>query len=291
MKKHYFFLLISLIAALLTWRSFVCNSYHFTIPIEKFSDSEIPCTSIKIEDYSYPVEIDLGSKTAISLDKIAIDKVKKNPAGSSRRMDFRGNKYETPLYTIDFLKIGELILGRTKIREESSVFALEGSILYKGKEKADSNPIVGRIGRDIFDSKNLLIDVPNLQLIVCDSLKKTSLEDPISLPFENTLAGIVLKIKTDAGTYRFLLDTGCTASALRSHASIESTKLRNGIPVFESSKFVIADVDFGKQDFYLLDLSLDFNEMDGLLGMDFIKDHAVYLDFRTNTAYISRPEM
>jgi predicted aspartyl protease len=99
------------------------------IPVEYLNSYQIPCTSIEIEGTRYSVEVDLGSKTALSLHKSVLDKMRKTLCGTIRRIDFRGNKYETSAYIIPKIKMGSLLLKKIKAKEESVHFLNEGSIV------------------------------------------------------------------------------------------------------------------------------------------------------------------
>lgn len=261
------------------------RSYYFSIPIEFVNAYQIPCTSIEIEGRSYPVEIDLGSKTALSLHKEVLDKISKDRCGVSRRLDFLGNKYETPLYFISNVKIGSLLLRKIKAKEESSGFSAKSSILIQAKE----NRSEGRLGRDFFSGKNLFMDFSHRIFIACSKLKDIEREGYetkklAAIPFKSTADGVILEIETDMGLAKFVLDTGTTASAIRKTREA----LENEILAIETSKFAMSGIDFGPRKLYLLDISPEFEEIDGFLGMDFLNEHVVYLDFAKEVAYIAK---
>lgn len=296
MKKNFFFLSILLIAVFFCFRSFfLFRPYYFHIPVKFINQYRTPSTSIEIEGNVYQVEIDLGTKMPLSLHKSALDHIKKDPSGVSRRLDFRGNKYETPLYIVHSIQAGDFLLKKTKVREESLDFSNKKSIIYDSTTKGPNCQIAGRIGRDFFDGRNLFMDFHHSKLIICSNIKDIKTDNyktdtMISVPFENTPDGIILRIGTDLGVKNFVLDTGTTASVLRSSSLGKDIAVnqRNGMTVFETSKFIINDIDFGSRDLYLLDISPSFDEIDGFLGMDFLNDYMIYLDFSKNTAFIDK---
>lgn len=286
MKKRGIALTILSIAAFfLLYGSDLFRSYYFSIPIEHVNAYRIPCTSIEIEGKNYPVEIDLGSKTALSLHKEVLDKIRKDPCGLSRRADFLGNKYETPLYLIPSIKIGSLLLKKIKAKEESLDFTATNSIVTQAKETQNG----GRLGRDFFSGKNLFMDFSHRTLIACSKLKDIEREGyevkkMTPVPFKNTAGGVVLEIETDMGRMNFVLDTGSTTSVIRDTKKMPENKM----PIVETLKFSMNGIDFGPQKLYLLNISPEFEEIDGLLGMDFLNEHALYLDFAKKTAYIGK---
>jgi hypothetical protein len=60
------------------------------------------------------------------------------------------------------------------------------------------------------------------------------------------------------------------------------------LTVTETAKFSMNSIDFGPQKLMLLDISEQFDEINGFLGMDFLNKHIVYLDFAKNIAYIEK---
>lgn len=259
-------------------------SYDYNIPIERMNDYRIPCTSVEIEGIKYKVEIDLGSKTALSLHEDVLNKIKKDPCGSSRRLDFLGNKYETPLYNINNVRTGSYFLKQTKAREESLEYSESNSIIIKSTEEHNA----GRIGREFFEGKNLFFDLSHNIFIVCSKLKDLKkkgydLENFPAIPFKNTSKGIVFDIETDLGIKKLMLDTGSTGTAIRNSGN-EQKKLET----FQTSQFVMNGVDFGPRKIYLLNITPLFEGIDGFLGMDFLNEHVVYLDFTKQVAYIGK---
>lgn len=287
-KKYAFLGCLAGLAIFWMCRGEFHRSFYCSIPIERLSFYQIPCTSIEIEEQKYQVEIDLGAKSALALHHEVLKSIKKQPQGRSRRIDFQGNLYETATYSIPKVTIGSWTLQNITAKEESMDFTLKGSIV----QGTDENPNAGRIGRDFFLNKSLLLDFPHLKFIVCDRFEEIakkgySIESAHAVPFQNTPDGIVLKIDIDMGRYRFAIDTGSTISVIRSSDSQEkSAEKKYGLDVVKTSQFTIGNTDFGARDLYLLNLSKEFKEIDGLLGMDFLQQHAIYLDFNKNIAYI-----
>jgi len=60
------------------------------------------------------------------------------------------------------------------------------------------------------------------------------------------------------------------------------------LPFLPSSRLVLGGEDFGKKSLYLVDFTEKITEIDGCIGMDFLKQHVLYLDFKNNLAYIDK---
>ena len=57
------------------------------------------------------------------------------------------------------------------------------------------------------------------------------------------------------------------------------------LPAIKLSNFQINGIDFGTQDMVLIDLSPEIS-VDGILGISFLREYAVFLDFSKHVAYI-----
>ncbi len=182
-----------------------------------------------------------------------------------------------------------MLLKKAKAKEESLDFTTKGSVIAKAKGISNA----GRLGRDFFAGKNIFMDFNHRVLIICSELKDIrkegyEIKNLITVPFKNTSDGIVLEIETDMGKKKFVLDTGTTVSVIRTeNLNKVPIQQKEGTPITKTSKFIIGGIDFGWRELYLLDISREF-KIDGLLGMDFLKDHMVYLDFTKKTVYIGK---
>lgn len=86
------------------------------------------------------------------------------------------------------------------------------------------------------------------------------------------------------------LDTGAFKTMVRSTLSEDELPAERcfGMPVLNTSKFVLNGTDFGSRNLYFLDITPTLDDMDGYLGMDFLKEHAIFLDFERKMAHICK---
>ena len=117
-------------------------------------------------------------------------------------------------------------------------------------------------------------------------MKKFSLE-----PEER---GIVLKVDTDVGHLRLDINTGATISLVRSsllasrpnYAAKMQKDSYKGL-VYFTTDLVVGTTTLGRQEMYVTDLADEATWFDGCLGIDFLKKHIVYIDYRDKCVYIS----
>jgi len=86
----------------------------------------------------------------------------------------------------------------------------------------------------------------------------------VRIPFEMHRSGIVLQVDTDFGTRRLIMNTTSTLSHLHS-SFIPSDK------PYISSALVLGGQQFGNITFESIDLPEGLREIDGFIGMDFLK--------------------
>ena len=268
------------------------SSYYFLIPVD--SDEEywggVPLFQIGIEDKSYQVELDLGTEMS-TLDQEQLDKVDKTFYGTFVSYDMRGNSFETPIYEVPQVRIHDLSLLMMKIRGESPEFI--SSNIFTGS--ADNRMCSGRAGRDIFENRNFLLDFARSRMILCESFKYLSksgyhLKDFIKVPLHINKIGYCLEVDTDTGVKMLLLDTGCSLSILREAPSEKQLALEavDDAPSWSTRKLIIGSKDFGPHAFDLCEISELLSEIDGILGMDFLRKHAIFFDQDHLLVYVEK---
>jgi hypothetical protein len=125
----------------------------------------------------------------------------------------------------------------------------------------------------------------------CEKFKEEGycIEKMTKVPLIMNAYGLVISAQTDLGQKKFLLDTGFTTNVIRS-SLLDRQLFQDEKPeeMFVTSKFLIGERDFGKQEFCPLDIAEAFDDLDGFLGMPFFQNHAVLLGFQNHLAYITQ---
>lgn len=299
MKKILFFSLSLLFIA----GAYVLYSFLQKDPFEArfpivFNASQLPQTEVKIEGNSYLLKIDLGASEPFSLTGDILAKIQKEDAGSIHSFDLKGNEYCSKTYIVPEIRIRNLKATRFEVREESPDFLAQGSVIYSPEKDIHSIENQGSLGRPLFQDINLFLDFHNAVMFACRHLRDRKkegyrLNQLVSLPIEqNPENEIILKVMTDVGIQRFLIDTGCTRSLIKPSSVIDQSlqTWQEHLKTWYSSKFILGNRDFGG--FHLLVFPMDskFSNFDGIIGMDFLKNHVLYFDFKNKTAHIGKAE-
>jgi len=249
---------------------------------------------VEIEGEKYPIKLDLGASSQFTFFSETLKKIhEKKFLEFVTTIDVKGNEYKVNSYSIPYINAKNLSCKDAIVYEEPLEFVTQGARLWRASNhKEIPIPFVGRIGRGCFTSNNLFIDFPNSMMFVTSDMDQLKMDhwpicDLFEVPFEMGLWGIILSIETDVGIKRLILDTGASASVLKKYC-LEDCKLQEIIPgkeIFTTKKFAMNKKDFGPFEFSVFEIT-DSLDADGFLGIDFLKNYAVYLDFKHNKVFI-----
>ena len=218
------------------------------------------------------LRIDIGCRFPLFLDKKILDGLKKQPKGTQICRNIYGNQEEALHYLIPQLKLGDLVL--------------KNATAYQTDEERHNS-----LGMFLGSQFNLLLDFTQDRIIACDSFsklcnKKIADKTWIQLPFEMHRSGIALYADTDFGTRKLVLSTACANSLFNSCTFAANDELAP----YVSSSFALGGHQFPNVTFEYFALPEDLKDIDGIIGMDYLKEHAIYLDYTNKTAYIAPPQ-
>lgn len=206
-------------------------------------------------------------------------------------MDVRGNRYEKSSFLVPELKLGELSLTDVEATEVCESYF--SNTLIAGN-LGNSQIYQGILGLDAFKGKNLLFDFAHSSLIVCDDKKVLEIHGyPLNSmaqgPFELFEKRIVVVVQTDIGPLKLMVDSGASGIVIKESLLKDKScpKGTCGLPQCTTSTFVINGKDFGLQHLFLWDFPKEFSGIDGLLGMDFLLEHQMYIDQQNKVLYIN----
>lgn len=272
--------------------------YEGRFPIT-FNDAQVPQIEVKIEGKSYWLKIDLGAFHPVCLTRDILEKIQeKNYHAQIGIIDLKGNTYFTNSYIVPEIRVRNLRLWDCEVREESPEFLTNGAIIYSPEENKETVENIGTLGRPVFQDINLLLDFHHSMLFACRHLRDRKREgyrfDRCAVLFleKDPKDAIIIKMTTDKGTLRLLVDTGCTKSLIKpSSVSGESYQPWLGdLQTWHTSKCILGGKKFDEMDFVVFPINQELGDFDGILGMDFIKKHVLYFDFKAKTALVGRAE-
>jgi hypothetical protein len=288
----FLFLFLSLISTYIYLNNL--KTSFLRVPVT-FDRAAMPVLEIKIEETIFSVKLDLGSKFQMTLSEPILDSLDKTSYETAYWRDVRGNFYEAPSFSIPKITIGNRFALENFIAVQKDVGHQKNTTIWDDGKNISDPVLFGSLGRPLLEKTNLLLDFPHSAIFFCNDrkdLKKAgfSLENMIQVPLEITPKGMIIKTETDQGVLNLLIDTCASISFVRSShlQSQEYPKEKHGFEVFTSSQFIIEGKDFGEQQFFLYDITPELHELDGALGMDFLKKHVVYIDYSNKVVFIER---
>jgi hypothetical protein len=294
-KLHlYIFCIALILTTYFLYYKYKNSSSPILIPVT-FNFNETPLIMAEIEGTLYPLQIDLGSKFPLTLSAKTLESIPKKPYGISEWRDAKGLSYNSPACVISKIKIGEFTLTDLITSQEDESSLANGTWWNDSKDGTRSaDNYAGSIGRPLLEKTNLLLDFPHSIMFISNDIQKLTKEGfnfdkMVKIPCSIERGNIILKADSDGGTLRLFINTGATVSFVRTsrlaHQNCKEEK--HGFLTFETSRFIIGGKDFGKMQLYLFDITPDLHEIDGCLGMDFLKKHVIYIDYSNKFVYIA----
>lgn len=289
------------------------NHYFVPLKIVQFSEGNIPQIEVCIEDKMIPCKVDLGADSGIILPKKVIESLRnKNFIHKEHFFGVRGRSYESDVYELPDIRIGKLKIFPMRAEEKNDEFVKDG-VLQEGKQDIKEDHL-GRIGRSIFKRINLFLDCEHFSMVICDSLNTLKeqgypVDSFIEAPLLLDLGTIDFEVMTEAGPLRCMLDSGCTWNVLnkdldradQNHRLVDFNNL-HGKPqefnphnddllifdvkeTWKTDVFQINGEEFGPVEFVKMKSPLG---LDAILGMEFIENHLIFIDFRNEKIYFSK---
>lgn len=265
-----------------------------------FTSFGCPAVLTTIEGKTYLLQLDLGSKFPLSLSKDILESInEKKHHGAAQWRDAKGNFYESPSYLIPSIKIGDLVLTDLVTRQENEAYRANTTLWNDNKEQKNfPNKQMGSLGRPLLEKTNILLDFQNSQMIPCNNKQQLQkmgfyLNRMVKVPFEQGEKGIIIiNVETDTGILRLGLDTGATITLIRP-SRVQDQKCTidaRGFCAFTTQKFSIGNNNFGSKNLFLYDFTPELLDIDGILGMDFLKNHIIYIDYKNKMIYVGDPK-
>jgi hypothetical protein len=279
------------IAAIILYQHWFVRASFVQVPVS-FSFANTPLIDVSIDGKVHVLELDLGSKFFLTLDRESLASIDKEPAGTVQWRDVKGNPHESPSYNIPEIAIDELQWKNIVARETTSA-SKAAALLWSDKKQVTWKQEVGKIGRPLLERTNICLNFPKQCIVFSDSLH-TIQEEGIfpnvvtRVPFHLIRGTMVIEIGTDFGKFHFAIDSGATVSLVKTSV-LENPMLKKderGMHFVSTGSFILGGKNFGIFNLYPFQLGAGIQEIDGILGMDFLKNQVLYIDYPNKIFYI-----
>ncbi len=265
------------------------------IPVE-FTYNQLPVIEIEVLNQKHKMIVDLGASSELTLLNNHFPQDKLRYIYPSNCMNFIGDEYEVKRYVLPECKVGSTILKNLILNNEANEIGVTTNVVGK-KNGTLSREGLGTLGSCILHRANILFDFPHFSLWLIqqsNDLKKVGfdLEQCVQIPFDLDKGWIVVKISGDFGNLRFFVDTGSSGTFCKGeflqNKSLEKDSLNNSY--YFSEAFILGDCNFGNKKVFPFEITSKIENIDGILGMDFLKEHVFYIDFQKRIMYIQKPD-
>ncbi len=271
---------------------FYIKKYLIPVPIAGYTRSSLPYIKIDINKKPFFFMLDLGFNKDSSIVSSCLaeiqNKVFEQMTTSST---IRGNRYPIKTYKIPQLQIDRMKFYSVLITEDNHEMDADTRLIVGKYHTAEAT--AGSLGSTLFKNTCLCLDLYSSMIAFCDSfdtLKKTLKPcNPFSkIPFSFKNGFIEFDITTTEQSLHCILDTGSTWNMINAphppHIPL-SEFIENEL-FFEHVK--IKDMDFGSITFHPLPFKGTPTRIDAVLGIDFLADHVVFIDFPNREIYFSK---
>jgi len=260
------------------------------IPLDFSVFPDKPLIHVIVGAKNMPLLLDTGSCECLALHASVMDSIQdKEFVREHPLLDIKGDSYPTREFIIPSIRIQSHTYEKLLTYEETPDQAAYAGLVVGDQKRR--GPIRGNIGRPFFLKWTCLFDCPNERLLLAptiDSLTKyVDLQKLTPIPFELHSQGILISLATDLGVKRFLLDTGCTTSIIKTALVKEELAEERGLPLkgFTSSTLSYGEMELGPWSFWLYEICPQL-VLDGILGIDFFRSYLVLIDFEHSVVYL-----
>lgn len=266
--------------------------YSFTLTE---ADGRIPCLQAEIEGIPFHAQLDMGYDGVLSLPRDLLEQLShKSNAGTVLFTGLRGKEYETQVFNIPKLYIGDLALVNLHAEESNPEFERDTDL--KTPVNSGSSAIIARIGWQAFLGAIVLIDLHRSVAVCCDSLETLKEKGyPIGQFASIDLVGKQL-VGFEAGIanrkVKCIVDTGCTLNLIRPRRAASDAfneqhefghiDFDNPLP---PTTLTIGGRHLGQCTFHEAYLPIPI-DAEAILGVDFLETQIVCIDLIHNKLFL-----
>jgi hypothetical protein len=238
------------------------------------------------------MNLDLGFRGHVSITSGQINDIScKTSLGEQVMYGARGKSYNKKTYEIPSIKIGAIKFS-SLILQEDSLECRNDATFHENKTKILPSHEPGRVGWELFVNTCLFIDAHNSKIAFCDSFetfkkKERGIDTFVKAPLLLERGLVEFDCLTPKGSVRCVLDTGSTWNVLNEgNEEISEQALWLPDNIVQYPFFQIEGSDFGPIAFHRMSIRIPIR-IEAILGMEFIKNHRIFLDFANKSIYFS----
>lgn len=244
----------------------------------KKSRADIVVFEDQIKNQPRSIFLDLGFECLLNAKKDLFDESSMIKEEEDRFTVSTGKSLDCLRYRLPFFQLGHIQMQQPTFY--TSLKDILEMIMFENPEELDL-----LVGCEILSYTNLFLDFKNRQIRMVNSAQKLLEEGLISpkclkIPYQGDRR-VSFTITTGWGDKKVFIDTGATFSSLR-YTKEQKESEYNGYTM--SSVIKIGDRTFPKFDLNIV--VQDKPSSEGVLGMDFLAKHQIYIDSANHMIWI-----
>lgn len=285
---------IRIILAILLFVSELAQGDEVVWDIIFDNEFNLPLTTVNLVDQSVVMAVDTGSRAALHLPMDLIYRIPNKSEKSPRikSMDLSGKINELRIFTVNNLKLNSLIFERVDVVEYKpwGLSFSRKNITVQDTYTGLNYPV---IGLDLFAGYILTLDFPENKIVIADVDRNdipSYIENQwIPLPFHVDNEGVIIEMSDGVKNYNMILDSGASASIIKQQSLLPQTrKITNYAEGYSVVALEINNIHGNQIDAIVLDSLPDCFRADGLVGIDFLKQNRVKIDFKNKKLWIRK---
>lgn len=282
------------------WRGALCTlgllaapawAADLVLPIH-FSEYATPRVEIELQGKPHVLTLDTGSAQGLHLTREVLADLSgvQFSQETQRSTDMSGQVQENARFTIDALPLGDFLF-----RNIPGVVFSPWGLTVDAAAELPQDPVMG-LG--FFAGHRIVLDYSTQTLTVLapeSTFTPSAAAHWVEVPFLQTDEGLSLPVRIQGETHLLSLDSGATLSFVLAERLSDTRAARpcdsiyEGMPATDCHLMPIT-TEFGAapQTLYAYVMAQPLPQFNntGLLGGDFLQQHAIYLDFVTQRLFV-----
>jgi hypothetical protein len=286
-----FALVLLILSSIWTYRYIYKKPYLIPIQIVGATHGSKPYVKVEIEGREYFFVLDLGFFSQGAIDAPCLAEIQNKALKKTATFHgVLGKNYKSKVYEIPELAVGQMKFSSVLLEESNLAFQADATTQPENKCTAEIT--AGTLGSGLFKETCLCLDLHSFKMAFCDSFEtfKSRLKphNPFSkVPFSFKNGWIEFEMNVAQKTLHCILDTGSTLNHINvpnpdNKPISEFIKTKQS---FDSAQ--VGTMDFGPIVFSQLPINFPVH-IDAIIGLDFIANHLIFIDFVNQEIYFSR---
>lgn len=248
---------------------------------------QLPLVKLNIQGKDLVFNLDTGSKQGLDLPIDIINKIP-NKIENHQKIevsDLAGNTKNVRSFVVSDLILNAFHFKKIIVAE----YKKWGFVFSSDETDSSDHMDIPAIGLGLFDNYVLTLNFPEKKVTISDETNNPNIVDStwISLPFQMNKEGIVINMTDGIKKYTMVLDSGASNSIIKDQ-SLSSTIVKDDD--FDSDYSVVTlhlnKLKTESTKAIVLDSLPSEFKSDGLLGVDFLNQYLVKINFKTKQIWI-----